>query len=238
MEVVPVLFNCNPDLPKLLPDRTRACLSTLAELRVTDSTSDVWHGHLCACLECSRRGVTAQDVYIAQAVYDHINSNRTEQDATLDLNGAYAPNAFSDLQLMFEVALDLRTADGSPRPGLGLSIIDRCILCKDQTERNVLAVQTDSKNCPPGDTQFLLNQRTGQGSDFHRLIGPLNEQQLSDVHAHGGTLCRKCKTPDGRFQDTVLPFSVDPTSTMPPMIRINKPRGSPAITRVSDTVTI
>jgi hypothetical protein len=51
MEVVPVLFNCNPDLPKLLSDRTRACLSTLAELRVTDSTSDVWHGYLCACHE-------------------------------------------------------------------------------------------------------------------------------------------------------------------------------------------
>ena len=243
MEIANVLFKLRPELRDLLSRTTLRRLDEITELRGANPTDSQWDKHFCGCEGCRALDITPLESYTMKKVYAHLNKNRTAADREWDQRGSYKENTFVDAQLLFEVVLGLRHPDGSPRDGVGLSILDRCCVCHHETQRHVLKLDTDSDKCPRGSTQFHLKQRTTADRRFQKTGPPshtaLHDRQQQQVRSIGGSRClnRNC-TMDGRFADTSLPMSLDPTTVPPAFLRINKRRLAKNLNSVCETVTL
>ena len=245
LEVCNMLLRCVPDLRDLLPPATLNLLDTLMTDRMRPSTitrRTPWQQeHVCPCADCYSHGRTAQDSNIEQRLYSHMNTQRSTNDKQMEQSGDYIVGGFCDIRRMFEATLALRTPDGQPLPGCGLSVVNRCCICATERVVPVPTLEVDDAvgkplpGAPHGSTQEILNQHTGVVGMLHHL--PANPyEHLGAVKMFGGQ-CPNCVV-DGKRMDTMLPYGLDPTQPLPPILRFNKAIGSDRITSIPDTVCL
>jgi hypothetical protein len=245
MEVCNVLLRCVPDLSGLLAPDTLHLLETLTSDKMRSAaitrTSPWKINDVCPCAYCRQHGRTAQDSNIERRLYQHMNTQRTRNDKDMEQLGDYVVGDSCDIRRMFEAVLGLRTADGQPRPGCGLAVINRCCLCATESVVPLPTLEVDDAlgrpipGAPHGSTQEILDQQTGVVGMLHHL--PNNPyEHLGAVKKFGGQ-CPRCLV-DGKRVDTMLPWGLDDTQPLPPILRFNKALGSRMITSIPDTVTI
>jgi hypothetical protein len=250
-EVGGVLLRCVDGLRPLLLPATTKQLDTLAmhrnqDARITEDTP--WQlVHKCPCRQCVMGGVTTQDNYAERELYKHMNRNRTLQDETFEALGPYTVGSFTDVRRMFEAYLGLRTMAHPHHalPGLGLCVVNTCMLCGVTTRPpGMLQVSASGigrafpgmpKTCT---TQQMVDQAIGKCS----LLDHLPEDKathLATVKRYGERCPAQCtNTEENVWTDTMLPTNLDSQQPLPPLLRVTKGLYNDRLSAVSDTITV
>jgi hypothetical protein len=196
---------------------------------------------VCPCDDCRKYHRTAQDSNIEKRLYAHMNSQRSADDKRMEQSGDYVVGHHLDIRRMFEAILALRTPNGNPLPGCGLSIIHRCCLCAAEQVVTVPTLEVDDAlgkplpGAPHGSTQAILDQQIGAEGMLHHL--PANPYEHLGAVKMFGAQCPDCRI-NGKRVDTMLPWALDDTQPLPPILRFNKSIGSNRITSIPDTVSV